>query len=317
MVNYRNLLVAIDPNQDDQPALRRALYIVKRNGGRIKAFLPIYDLSYDMTTLLSPEERNAMRKGVISQRKVWIKQQAHYYLESGIDIEIKVIWHNRPYEAIIQEVIADKHDLLLKMTHQNDRFDAMIFTPLDWHLLRKCPCAVWMVKDKVWPNDGAIVVAVNLSNEESYHDKLNIKLIQETKNISNRIVKNPHIHLVSAYPIAPINIAIELPDFDPNIYNQALRGQHLIAMKKLRQKFTIDEKYTHVVEGPVENIIPEICDELHAGIVILGILGRTGISAAFLGNTAEQIIDKLRCDLLAIKPDGFICPINPANGPIK
>ncbi|WP_334472150.1 universal stress protein UspE [Arsenophonus sp. PmNCSU2021_1] len=313
MANYRNLLVAIYPNQDDQPALRRAVYIVQRNGGRIKAFLPIYDLSYDMTTLLSPGERNAMRKGVISQRKVWIKQQAHYYLEAGIDIEIKVIWHNKPYEAIIQEVIADKHDLLLKMAHQNDRFDAMIFTSLDRHLLRKCPCPVWMVKDKVWPNDGAIVVAVNLSNEESYHDKLNIKLIKETENISHQIVKNPHIHLVSAYPVAPINIAIELPDFDPNIYNQALQAQHLVAMKKLRQKFTIDEKYTHVVEGAAEKKIPETCDELHAGIVVLGILGRTGISAAFLGNTAEQIIDKLKCDLLAIKPDGFVCPINPAN----
>ncbi len=95
------------------------------------------------------------------------------------------------------------------MVHQNDHFDSMIFTSLDRHLLRKCPCPVWTVKDKVWPNDGAIAVAVNLSNEESYHDKLNIKLIQETENISHRIVKNPHIHLVSAYPVAPINIAIE------------------------------------------------------------------------------------------------------------
>ena len=50
MAKYQNLLVAIDPNQDDQPALRRAVYLVKRNGGRIKAFLPIYDFSYEMTT---------------------------------------------------------------------------------------------------------------------------------------------------------------------------------------------------------------------------------------------------------------------------
>lgn len=170
-----------------------------------------------------------------------------------------------------------------------------------------------MIKDKVWPNDGAIVVAVNLSNEEFYHDKLNIKLIKETKNISHQIVKYPHIHLVSAYPVASINIAIELPDFDPNIYNQALRVQHLVAMKKLSQKFTVDEKYTYVVEGAAEKKIPETCDELHAGIVVLGILGRTGISAAFLGNTAEQIINKLKCDLLAIKPDSFVCPMNPAN----
>lgn len=69
MAKYQNLLVAIDPNQDDQPALRRAVYLVKRNGGRIKAFLPIYDFSYEMTTLLSPDERTAMRQGVISQQR--------------------------------------------------------------------------------------------------------------------------------------------------------------------------------------------------------------------------------------------------------
>ncbi|HAI50422.1 MAG TPA: universal stress protein UspE, partial [Enterobacteriaceae bacterium] len=38
-------------------------------------------------------------------------------------------------------------------------------------------------------------------------------------------------------------------------------------------------------------------------------VGRTGISAAFLGNTAEQVIDHLRCDLLAIKPDDFQTPV--------
>ncbi len=31
-------------------------------GGKIKAFLPIYDFSYEMTTLLSPDERTAMRQ---------------------------------------------------------------------------------------------------------------------------------------------------------------------------------------------------------------------------------------------------------------
>lgn len=54
------------------------------------------------------------------------------------------------------------------------------------------------------------------------------------------------MHLVGAYPVTPINIAIELPEFDPSVYNDAIRGQHLLAMKALRQKFSIDEKVTHV-----------------------------------------------------------------------
>ncbi|PAZ67668.1 universal stress protein UspE, partial [Escherichia coli] len=116
-------------------------------------------------------------------------------------------------------------------------------------------------------------------------------------------VNHTEVHLVGAYPVTPINIAIELPEFDPSVYNDAIRGQHLLAMKALRQKFSIDEKVTHVEKGLPEEVIPDLAEHLQAGIVVLGTVGRTGLSAAFLGNTAEQVIDHLRCDLLVIKPD--------------
>ncbi|MCH9268431.1 universal stress protein UspE [Pantoea ananatis] len=308
MSQYQNILVAIDPQQDDQPALRRAVYLNQLIGGKIKAFLPIYDFSYEMTTLLSPDERTSMRQGVISQRSEWIREQAQAYLDAGVDIAIKVIWHNRPYEAIIQEVLAHQHDLVLKMAHQHDRLEAVIFTPTDWHLLRKCPCPVWMVKDQPWPEGGKALVAVNLASEEPHHDALNQKLIRETVKLAES-VNHTEVHLVGAYPITPINIAIELPDFDPSVYNDAIRGQHLVAMKALRQKFSISEEFTHVEKGLPEEVIPELSGHLGAGIVVLGTIGRTGLSAAFLGNTAEQVIDHLRCDLLAIKPDDFVSPI--------
>jgi len=308
MSRYQNMLVAIDPQQDDQPALRRAVYLNQRIGGKIKAYLPIYDFSYEMTTLLSPDERASMRQGVISQRTEWIREQARAYLEAGVEIEIKVVWHNRPYEAIIQEVLAHGHDLVLKMAHQHDRLEAVIFTPTDWHLLRKCPCPVWMVKDQPWPEGGKAIVAVNLASEEPHHDELNQKLIRETTRLAE-MVNHTEVHLVGAYPITPINIAIELPDFDPSVYNDAIRGQHLVAMKALRQKFAIREEFTHVAKGLPEEVIPDIASQLSAGIVVLGTIGRTGLSAAFLGNTAEQVIDHLRCDLLAIKPDDFNSPV--------
>ncbi|PLR30304.1 universal stress protein UspE [Chimaeribacter coloradensis] len=308
MANYQHLLVAIDPNQDDQPALRRAVYLVQHNGGRIKAFLSIYDFSYEMTTLLSPDERTAMRQGVISQRAAWISEQCRHYIDAGVPIEIKVVWHNRPYEAIIQEVLAEKHDLVLKMTHQHDRLESVIFTPTDWNLLRKCPCPVWMVKDQPWPEGGKALVAVNLSSEEPYHDPLNLKLVSETLALAQN-VNQTEVHLVGAYPVTPINIAIELPDFDPTVYNDAIRGQHLLAMKSLRQKFGLGEERTHVEKGLPEEVIPDLAEHLQAGVVVLGTIGRTGISAAFIGNTTEHVIDHLKCDLLALKPDDFVCPL--------
>lgn len=46
MAMYQNMLVVIDPNQDDQPALRRAVYLHQRIGGKIKAFLPVMTPTY-------------------------------------------------------------------------------------------------------------------------------------------------------------------------------------------------------------------------------------------------------------------------------
>ena len=165
-----------------------------------------------------------------------------------------------------------------------------------------------MVKDQPWPEGGKALVAVNLASEEPYHNALNEKLVKETIELAEQ-VNHTEVHLVGAYPVTPINIAIELPEFDPSVYNDAIRGQHLLAMKALRQKFGINENMTHVEKGLPEEVIPDLAEHLQAGIVVLGTVGRTGISAAFLGNTAEQVIDHLRCDLLVIKPDQYQTPV--------
>lgn len=89
MAMYQNMLVVIDPNQDDQPALRRAVYLHQRIGGKIKAFLPIYDFSYEMTTLLSPDERTAMRQGVISQRTARYVSRRNIILKPVSPLKLK------------------------------------------------------------------------------------------------------------------------------------------------------------------------------------------------------------------------------------
>lgn len=127
-----------------------------------------------------------MRQGVISQRTAWIREQAKYYIEAGIPLEIKVVWHNRPFEAIIQKSSVP-HDLVLKMAHQHDRLEAVIFTPTDWHLLRKCPSPVWMVKDQPWPEGGKALVAVNLASEEAYHNALNENWSRRRYSLQNRL----------------------------------------------------------------------------------------------------------------------------------
>ena len=58
-----------------------------------------------------------------------------------------------------------------------------------------------------------------------------------------------------------------------------------------------------------EDVIPRVAESLDAEMLVIGTIGRTGLSAAIIGNTAEHVIDRLDCDVLAIKPDNFVSPM--------
>lgn len=310
MVHFSHILVVIDPITETQSSLSRALYLAQQlinNGQKVKLtlFMSLYDFSFEMSAMLSAEERKQMHEDVISQKEKWLHQMIEQEVSpqlSGLDIDTVVVWKSKDYEAIIEQVERAQHDLVVKQAKPAEGLDAIIFTPTDWQLLRKCPCPILMIKEHEWQPEGRILVAVNVSDEQAYHNTLNEKLITSGRELASTLAAG-RIHLVSAYPTTPINIAIDLPEFNPNAYTNSIRGQYLINMKALRQQFSIDEEHTHVEEGLPEEVIPAVADKIKAELVVIGTIGRTGLSAAFLGNTAEHVIGRLNCDVLAIKPD--------------
>ncbi|MGB7033464.1 MAG: universal stress protein, partial [Syntrophobacteria bacterium] len=40
-----------------------------------------------------------------------------------------------------------------------------------------------------------------------------------------------------------------------------------------------------------------------------GTLSRTGVAGFLIGNTAEKILNKVDCAVLAVKPDEFVTPV--------
>ncbi|CAH0539867.1 universal stress protein UspE [Vibrio marisflavi] len=308
---YNNILVVADINHDEQPALARAMQLASKSQSRshITFFLSIYDFSYDMTSMLSIDERDAMRRGVIHQREQWMTKISEDYTNDSVDFEVKVVWHNRPYEAIIAQVFSGNHDIIIKGTRKHDVLESVIFTPTDWHLLRKSPTPVLLVKNQHWPENSSVLAAVHVASESEAHIGLNDRMVELLQDISTRLEAKPY--LVNSYPVTPANITIELPEFDPTTYTDAVRAHHLMSMKALRQKHSMDEEQTVVGQGLPEDVIPEAVNDLNAAMVILGTTGRTGLSAVFIGNTAEHVIDKIDCDVLALKPEGFVSPLDP------
>ena len=65
----------------------------------------------------------------------------------------------------------------------------------------------------------------------------------------------------------------------------------------------------HLVRGPPETVIHEQSRELSADVVVMGTVARTGLSGVSIGNTTENIITRLACPILTVKPEGFVSPL--------
>ena len=66
---------------------------------------------------------------------------------------------------------------------------------------------------------------------------------------------------------------------------------------------------THVPKGRAGDIIPRLAHELRIDVLVMGTVARTGIPGFIIGNTAENVLYRINCSVLAIKPPGFVTPV--------
>ncbi len=63
----------------------------------------------------------------------------------GVQVSIKVL-HGTPFIAIIREVLWNGHDLVMITAENRRSLKNVLFGTTTMHLMRKCPCPVWVMK---------------------------------------------------------------------------------------------------------------------------------------------------------------------------
>jgi nucleotide-binding universal stress UspA family protein len=71
----------------------------------------------------------------------------------------------------------------------------------------------------------------------------------------------------------------------------------------------VDDENVQLVKGEAAASINRVAEQKNSDIIVMGTLGRVGIPGLFIGNTAEEIIQTTKCSVLAVKPTGFISPV--------
>ena len=73
-------------------------------------------------------------------------------------------------------------------------------------------------------------------------------------------------------------------------------------MEKLNPQF-------HLVEGDTQEVIERMIKENRVELVVMGTVARSNLTGLLMGNTAENILNRLTCSVLTVKPSSFTSPV--------
>lgn len=81
------------------------------------------------------------------------------------------------------------------------------------------------------------------------------------------------------------------------------------AVRALANRYGVSKEQVHVEEGDASESLPRYASRVAAEMVAMGAVSRSGLKRAFIGHTAERVLEALDCDVLIAKSPDFVSPI--------
>ena len=326
MQRFKDVLCVAAPDSFNGAALERAAALAKNNQACLTVVEVIDKIPPNNKLLdrfISPEALQA--KIVAEHRKGLEKLVAPW--NTNIEIQTKVLI-GIPFFEVIREVLRNGRDLVIKAAESGELLDR-VFGSDDMHLLRKCPCPVWLVKSKSPKAYHRILAAVDVddcypSEELNTRHLLNLQILEMASSLA--LSESAELHIVHAWEAigegAMRSAVMTRTEEEIIAYVEEVRQQYKqklnVLIDGINSKLGQDvleylNPQTHLMKGSPRKDIPVLAQDIEADLVIMGTVARTGIPGFFMGNTAETILNRLDCSVLAIKPPAFVTPIKMEN----
>ena len=107
-MKFNNILVVLNPDNEKQYALARAVRLVKEQQNeekvKITTLLSVYDLSYEMSALLSSENVVRCMKQLLNNKRQAVQFYLDKYADPEIEFESHIVWSSNEADAIREEV---------------------------------------------------------------------------------------------------------------------------------------------------------------------------------------------------------------------
>lgn len=321
MQGFTSVLFIATPDADDMVAFERALRLAEMNQAR----LSVMDVQPD-----SPGPAARLPEGLSRERlRAALAEASAARLQAYVDVARGRVelatgtLEGTGFVEVIRAAQSGGHDLVIKAAMEAASRRRYLFSSFDMHLLRKCPLPVWLIKPGAGEDHYRRVLApvdAAPADSDETGPSLNRRILETAA--AQALADGAELHVAHAWQPAYEGVlrsrGVFAQEAEVQHYIESERHAHQTAFDRLAEDMrawigqeTCDwlQPKFHLRQGDAGTVIPGLADELNAGLVVMGTVGRTGIAGLLIGNTAETILEGIACSVLAVKPPGFRSPI--------
>ena len=313
MQRFKNILFVADGGPGQEQALSRALALARTNQSKITV-MDVVDELLDMPQFPHPltfEDMEAAQEKLVEERRNSLEQLVSAAAEKypGVSTRIEVR-EGRLFIEAIKAVLDNDHDLVMKAASSDMGRIHRVFGSTDTKLLRKCPCPLWIVQQSDHKHFARILAAVEPDPNNPDAESLNTLILDLATSLAG--MENSELDVIHAWEVHG-EVMLRRGHLPTGTVDQVLdemQAAHQKEMDELLAPYSSTRIKVHLVKGDAGDAIIELAMENNVDLVVMGTVGRSGVPGLIIGNTAERVINGIDCSVLAVKPAGFISPVD-------
>jgi len=305
MKRFKNILYFADGITKDSPALKRAVSLAEDNQARL-TIMDIID-EFDPNPELEKRLGKTIEQLLADTRISELSELITSYQEKGQVIYTQV-QRGTPFVEVIRAVQRNHFDLVIKTASAPTGITERLFGSTDLHLLRKCPCPVWIERPGTPQPYRQVLAAVNPVHDKEDENCDNL-VMQLATSLAQR--EQAELGIVHAWRLEGESLLRSgrspLPRDEIDYLVTEERKQRSAAIDALLANYELPPTKVHLDKGDAAPLILQY--SAHADVIVMGTVGRTGIPGLIIGNTAEEVLQNAQASVLAVKPEGFQSPV--------
>ena len=290
-----SILTILDKPKDAQTALERAIELQDLTSAHIDALAFSWHAMCENNEVFSVEQRRQMKKEILRTRASDARDLLTDAQANARNLNLKTAWTSDIAGWVTDAAAKSSNNLVVKSVH---RSKTLAHTPLDWALLRTCPAPVLLTGKRRRKRSNVVLAALDLRHNDAKHVRLNKRVLDAASYFAD--LYGAKVHCVAAIEMSRVLQDLEI--FDERKVAKKAQQKTAKVLDGLIKGYPIAKANVHYPIGKVGRAVAKVSHALDADLLVVGSTAHRYRQAVGLGNSAEQILQRVGCDVLSVHP---------------